>query len=71
MGLPSLLEATTAYSEARQRVLGIHEQTLQGRATHLDLALAVKACAEAEATLQRVIAGYVPASPASKRQRPN
>ncbi len=71
MDTPSLLEATAAYAEARQRLLGIHKDTLQGRATHLQLALAVKACAEAEALLQRAIAGYVPEPPRTRRRRPN
>jgi hypothetical protein len=71
MSPPSLLQATAAYDQARRRVLSVHQATLAGRATHLDLALAVKACAEAEDTLQRVVAGCVPERRTSARKQPS
>jgi hypothetical protein len=70
MTLPSLVEAGAAFQEARQRLLAIHRETMRGSATHLDLALAVKACADAEDLLQRVLASYA-TEPPPRGGRPN
>ncbi len=69
MTLPSLTEAGAAFQQARQRLLLVHRETLRGGATHLDLALAVKACADAEDVLHRVLASYEP--PRTPARRPN
>ena len=70
MTLPSVFEAGAAFQLARQRLLAVHRETMRGGASHLELALAVKACADAEDVLQRVLARDEPKGPPAGR-RPN
>ena len=57
MDLPSLVRASEAYHDARVRLNAVHQATMRGRATHLDLALAVQEFARAEARLKQLLGG--------------